>query len=272
MRLIRLEFYRAFCSKKFLVALLVALLVSICHIIFFVIPESFDQQMYLDTVRFPLSVFNRWIGGWPGSLFPALYFTLIPLLVCIPFSNSLYTDISTGFVGQISSRSTLRMYYMAKFCATFATGAIVAVLPLVLNFYLTALFLPIVSPDSSSGLFPIFSYSMWGDLYYSKPFAYIARFMGLIATTSGLLACLPLLLTRLLSNKTIVLCSTFFICTIANFLFGRTDLKFLVPTIFMRPDQPVWGLDFTLILSTLIILVVFETLSLVISWRKHEVY
>ncbi len=268
--LLKIELRRAFFNYRFAAALVLAIVIVIAHLVWSVIPASYEQEMYVDLVGYPLSVFNRWIGGWSGSVFPALFFLVLPLLVCLPYSDSIYVDRKDGWAAQAISRNSARSYYVSKFATAFAVGVVVSCVPLMLDFYLTSLFLPMGQPSAASGLFPIFPYSMWGDIYYSNAFQYTGMYLALIAVTSGLLACIPLSLSRVLTNRAIVLCSAFFLCIVLEYLFGSGDFVFLSPSTFMRPDQPQWGLEFPSIALTLGVVGAAEAAALVTYWRADE--
>jgi hypothetical protein len=270
MNILKMELHRAFLNKRFLIALLCGIAIAGLHVGFSVIPDSFEQSMYIQLTGYPLSVFNRWLGGWPGTVFPSLYFFLLPLFVCIPYSDSLYEDRTTGWIAHIISRGSSFSYYASKFLVAFLIGAIVSTIPLLIDFLLTSLFLPFIQPNAASGLFPIFPFSMWSTLYYDNAFIYNICFLGLIAVTSGLLACIPLVFSRIIENRIIVTCSALFICTILAYLFGSGTTAWLSPSTFMRPDQPIWGYDYGLIIIFLLILAALEIIFLFRLWRTNE--
>ncbi|MDO4442252.1 MAG: hypothetical protein Q4B69_00025 [Slackia sp.] len=268
--LLAFESKRAFVNPFFAIALAVGTAIVVCHIFCSVLPESSEQAMYLDAVRHPLNVFNRWIGGWPGSVFPALYFFILPLLAALPHGNTLYSDKKTGYISQVLMRKpSSGHYYAAKYIATFLSGAIVATTPLLLDFYLTSLILPQATPDPSSGMYPIFAYSMWSEIFFSSPYLYVAMYLVLIFVTSGIIACIPLTFSSLLDNKALVTCSGFFLCSIAAYLFGTGDATYLAPTIFLRPDQPSWGYEFWQIAIVLSVSACIEALYLV-HLHRHD--
>lgn len=262
------ELHRAFCNWRLIVALLAGILIVGLHIITCVIPEASNQELYLTTTGYPLSVHNRWIGGWGGSIFPMLFFSLLPLIVCIPFSDSLYMDCRSGYVAQVVSRASRLSYIGAKYFASFAIGIVASLAPLLFDFYLTALWLPLTAPDSSAGVYPILAYSLFSDLFYDNIVQYYAIYAAVIGVTSGLLACFPLALGFVLPNRGLVTCSSFMICLILYFIFGSGDSAWLVPAIFMRPDQPVWGYSFAQILCFLGGLSLMEGVMLVIEGRR----
>ena len=122
MNVLKLELKRAFFNRRLAIALLCLLAIVAAHIATSVIPASLDQSMYIELTGYPLSVFNRWIGGWPGTVYPALYFFLVPLMVCVPFSDSLYEDAVSGWREQIASPSP-RVFGVKIRCDVFGRRA-----------------------------------------------------------------------------------------------------------------------------------------------------
>lgn len=156
----------------------------------------------------------------------------------------------TGYSSLIVLRGlSSKRFYAAKYVATFLSGAVVAIAPLLLDFYLTSLIFPQAMPEPSSGMYPIFAYSMWSDIFFSSPYLYVAMYLALIFVAAGVIACIPFVFSHLLSNKALVTCSGFFLCSIAAYLFGSSDTAYLSPIDFMRPDQPYWGYEFWQIAS-----------------------
>ncbi|WP_251230852.1 hypothetical protein [Adlercreutzia aquisgranensis] len=270
-RVLALESRRAFSSGRFLATMIIGVIFVVCHIVLFVVPEATEQAMYILQWGYPLSVYNRWLGGWFGTVFPTIFFFFLPLLVCVPYSDTLYLDKKTGWANQVTIRSSRAAYYGAKVLIVFSMGVIVACVPLVLDFYLTCMFLPLVQPSVASGLFPIFNESLWHDLYYADPLVYNLRYMALIATTCGLLACLPLALSKMLSNRPLLVCSSFFICVILNYLFGRNYTAGFSPMSFMRPDQPFMYTSFSDICVTLLLLALAVGMGIAWVWRSDDV-
>lgn len=267
---LKVEFIRAFRNGRLAACLTFGLIIAIIHVVFCVIPEAAEQEMYLGFAGYPLSVFNRWLGGWGASIFPVLYFTVLPLLVCIPHSDSLYVDERNGYAAQMALRCGRCCYVIAKWLSCFLVGVVVSLLPLVFDFYLTAMFLPLVPPDVSSGMYSIFAYSMLGDLFYSDVYAYLGIFALIVGSCSGLIACLPLVFTRLLPNRALVACSSFLVCMILYFLFGSSETAWLSPMTFMRPDQPVWGYSLYQVASFSICWGIGEFIALFALSRSYE--
>jgi hypothetical protein len=227
----------------FVLALSIGCLVVLSHIIW-AIPQAAQASEMFDVLiskgGYPDSLFNHWIGYQGYVLQATLYFFVLPLLVCIPFADSLFTDRKNGYARSIVTRVSQRHYYIAKTVSVFLAAAVVAVVPLVLDLLLTALLFPAVVPLPAAGTFPIFEFSMWSDLYYSAPFLYTACYLMLIALFSGLIATVALMFSYLVANRFLVLLAPFILCVFADFLLnslGGLWFQFS-PLSFLRPDQP----------------------------------
>ncbi len=264
MRVFTEELRRGIGSWRFAAALIIGATIASLHAALFVVPESQNQEMYIELIQHPMTAYGRWMGGWAETMFPFLYFYLQPLLCCLPFSDSLWSDRKSGWAQQIAVRSSRRTYLLAKMAACSISATLVALIPLLLNFYLAALFLPVFQPEPSSALYPIHAYSMWSDLFYANAPLYLASYALLIAITVSLLACLPIAITSWVRNGFILACSSFLLCTILQFLFagdlmGTEDYVFLSPVTFMQPYQPFHsGIGLEHIAITLTILLIVE--------------
>lgn len=139
---------------------------------------------------YPLSVFEKWIGGEKGSFYPTLYFMLLPILMAIPYGGTFLQDIRSGYVKHIFTRSGKRAYFLAKYVVSMVSG-ILGVIPLICNFCITACVLPAVSPQAGEGTFPLVNTSLYSELFYEHPYTYLAVwlvqdmiFLGALATVS----------------------------------------------------------------------------------------
>ena len=271
MRVLREELRRALFSGRFFVALAVGIVIAVAHVVLFVVPESQNQEMYIELVQHPMTAYGRWMGGWAETMFPFLFFYLLPLLCCLPFSDSFWSDAKSGWDRQVVARSSRSVYLLSKAAACSVAAIVIALVPLALNLYLTALFLPIFQPEPSASIYPIASYHMWSDIFYTNVLAYCGLYGLLIAVTASLLACLPLALTYFVKNGFVLTCSSFFLCTVLQYFFtgdllGTEALVFLSPVTFMQPYQPFHsGIGFGHIAVTLVLLLVFEVWCF---WRR----
>jgi hypothetical protein len=272
--ILRFELKRAFCNRLYALALIIPLLIVVSHIVFHVMPVSLDESdLLIAKGGYPYSLFNTWLGGRGDILQTTLYFTLLPLFVCIPFADTLFSDRKGGYTKNIVTRVPLRDYYCAKAVAIFLTAATVATLPLIIDILLTALFVPAVIPLTVAGTFPIFESSMWSALYYSHPFAYLSCYLLLISIFSGLLANLALFFTYLVDNRFLVALAPFIVCIFADFMLnvlGGQLFRFS-PILFLRPDQPAMA-SFGIILAEAVALAIALSVFLIVRTKRDETY
>ena len=81
---------------------------------------------------------------------------------------------------QMLVRAGEKSYLTAKFLATFIAGGLAMVVPLIINFMLTALFIPAITPvPTYDTMYGVFGNSLFSSLYYTQPFAYVAVYMEL---------------------------------------------------------------------------------------------
>jgi hypothetical protein len=271
---IKFELRRAFANRLFVLALSIGVLIVLSHIIG-AIPQSIQAQEMFDLIiakgGYPESLFNHWIGGRGDILQATLYFFILPLLVCIPFADTLFTDRRDGYARNVVTRVPQRHYYVAKTLSVFLAAAVVAVIPLILDLFLTAMLFPAVIPVPAAGTFPIFEFSMWSDLYYSAHFLYIVCYLALIALFSGLIATIALVFTYLVTNRFLVLLAPFILCVFADFMLnslGGWWFQFS-PISFLRPDQP-GAASFLVIAAEFIVLAALIMAFIAVRARRDE--
>lgn len=231
----KMEFYRALKSRGLLLSLFAGLLIAVCHFVFTVVPLKNNIMLS----NYPLSIFAKWIGGENSTVFPTLYYFTVPVLASLPFAGSYKEDVSSGYIKNITTRISRKEYLRAKYIVTFLIGGIVSVFPMLVNFILTSMVLPAIHPQSSTGYFPIFSYSMIGDLFYSHPFVYLFIYMIINFVFLGLLSTLALVATYVCDTLFTTILSPFICYLFVYAVTQLTNLQQLCPYGFLRPSQPI---------------------------------
>jgi len=188
-RILKIELKRAFCNRLFLISTIIGCIIAIAHIILNVVPTA--SMLGVHSGYYINSIFNQWIG-LNYTFWTSLFFTIFPLLASIPFADSFLVDRKSGYIKNILTRTSKKNYYISKFIAVFLSGGFAVAIPLLLDFYLTALFFPAVIPDISSGIFALFANSTWASAFYTHPFAYVFLYLLLIFVVSGILASVAL--------------------------------------------------------------------------------
>ena len=111
LKILKCELKRAFSSKLFWVALLIGIAIAavsagqnLADYYEGLKMEATRAEYMGDNPYNPMNpmttVYNYWIGGdYEGPMTP-LFYLLLPLLVCLPFSWSYLTDRKSGYINQ----------------------------------------------------------------------------------------------------------------------------------------------------------------------------
>lgn len=230
---LRLELNRAFRSRYMAIALLVGCGLSIWHFCDYIWP----LRNYVLQGSYPLSSFDRWLGGENYSFQAKIYFMFLPILCALPHSASWLFDGASGFGNQAMIRRGQRDYVRTKYLVTFLSGAAVAVLPLLFDFLITNLAVPAVCPQAGYGLSPINATKLWGDLYFSHPFLYLLAYLLMDGVFYGLFTTLSLTGTIFLRNRYLVQLIPF-LAYMGLYCLGSTaGYLSMCPAGFLRPSQ-----------------------------------
>ena len=148
---------------------------------------------------------------------------------------------------QMLVRAGKKSYLTAKFLATFIAGGLAMVVPLIINFMLTALFIPAITPvPTYDTMYGVFGNSLFSSLYYTQPFAYVAVYMLVDFMFCGALACITMLSAQFIKYKWVNCIFPFSVCMVLNvlndMLFSNTPgqkiinyHRFILPNVY-RPD------------------------------------
>ncbi|SHJ60815.1 hypothetical protein [Parasporobacterium paucivorans] len=271
-RTLQFELNRALKNRSFSVSLLIGLGISISHVVLSVIPSVAQLDNYLlGKGEYPVSVFNKWIGGEAYSFQPELYFVLLPILCCIPYVDSLFVDRKTGYTKNIYIRTKKGYYYASKLLAVFISAGLVITIPLVLNLILAAAFLPSIIPESSSMTFPLFEASMWSEIFYAQPYLYICLYILVIFLFSGLISVIGLTVAFFVKTRFVALVIPFMGYILLDFVCAYTFLYKFSPKIFLRPNQPSPA-DFKVIATEFIVFALITAVIYYVKWKNDEAY
>ena len=230
---LRLELDRAFRNRYMAIALLVGCSLSLWHFYDYIWP----LRTCILQGSYPLSSFDRWIGGENYSLQAKIYFMFLPILCALPHGASWFFDGVSGFGNQAIVRRGQRDYVRAKYLVTFLSGASVAVLPMLFDFLATNLVIPAACPQAGYGLSPINATKLWGDCYFSHPFLYLLAYLLLDGVFYGLFTTLSLTGTIFLKNRYLVQLTPFLAYMFLYCVGATTGYLSMCPPAFLRPSQ-----------------------------------
>lgn len=186
------ELKRSFRTPGFYLSLLIGCIIAIADWINYGLQYALHQDDWMNgcigyAMLYPNNVYESWIGA-SDSKYAAFFFLILPLLVVLPFASSFYKDNKNNFISYICTRVRKRDYLRAKFVATFISGGLVIVLPLILNFILCASVLPCILPQPADGMCQVEPKTSLSSLYFLHPEVFCIISVALIFIFAGVLA------------------------------------------------------------------------------------
>lgn len=259
-RYLNMELKRAFLNKRMVLALSFGVLLSIWHYLGYIFP----LRNYIIAGAYPLSAYNKWLGGECYSLQSSLFYMLLPILCALPYGDSWAYDCLSSIGGQAIIRGGKRAFVLTKMLVAFMTGAVIAVLPLLFDFVLTSSTLPAITPKVGLGLSPIGTGALLGDLFYTHPLIYVLIYIGIDGLFLGVLNTFSIAARIFTANKYMSLLLPF-ICYMAIHSAGTTIYHFeICPSGFLRPCQ-----QFETTWEILIIEIMFMMTVSLLAARKY---
>lgn len=228
--LLKLELTKAIRNKFFIITLIIA-----SGFALFSAWYKIDSYFYFQAEKFYIntgnpmtqgsSLFNYWIGGEHSSLGFALFFTLLPIIVVLPYGWSYFTENRAGYVKAVVTRGGKWQYFLSKYIATFTAGGLVILLPLLLNFIIVSCFVPAITPTK---LYPLYygviHGSMWSKMFYTNPFIYVVLYLVLNFIFAGVFATMSVAISFFIKNRIAILLIPFFLIFILHY--SRTFLAY----------------------------------------------
>ena len=171
-KVLRTEIKKAIMTRYFIISIAIGILISMLGLVYNVGLFCGNQRYDgMNPCYEAFTLFNHWIGGEGFSLGSSLYFFVFPILIAIPYGWSYCGEQKSGYMSQMIVRTGKQRYLTAKYIATFISGGLTMVVPLITNFMLTALFVPAIKPvptyDTTYGVFGNIIHIRWYMYYYT---------------------------------------------------------------------------------------------------------
>lgn len=217
---LQIELNKAIKTRYFAISIIIGTMIGIVGLVYNV-NLVYNSQIYdgINPCYEGFTLFNHWIGGEGFSLGSSLYFFVFPLLIALPYGWSFCGERNSGYMRQMLVRAGEKSYLTAKFLATFIAGGLAMVVPLIINFMLTALFIPAITPvPTYDTMYGVFGNSLFSSLYYTQPFAYVAVYMLVDFMFCGALACITMLSAQFIKYKWVNCIFPFVVCMVLNVL------------------------------------------------------
>lgn len=272
-RIYRIELKRAFLSKRMLLALAVGIIICLVHFVQW-LPVALQNlkisSNYTFSSFYPSNVYSEWICSNSYNWEQYVYFLMFPLIACIPYGSSLYDDWKGGYAKNIIIKEGKCNYFRAKWLSVFLSGGTAVVLPLVLNFMLYMLFLPLNTPELSTLYHTIGGQNILAPIFYDSPLIYVIIYLIIDFIFGGIMAGISLVMTNMTDKRLVVDLAPLFIYIFVYALCTLANNPYYSPVYFLnmdveRPNYLLMGV-IALLMITLI------TVYVEYNGRKGELY
>lgn len=267
-RILKNELYRAFVNKRFFFVIFIEICIVAAHVFVKVIPVATQTVPYFlarpDRVGYVPGAYRTWLASpLYGGYIRLLTMALLPLLIAIPYGDSLYMDEQSRYLYHINTRTGKSRYYLAKILTLFLSGGTVASFPYLLSFLVNIAILPMETliPSTFSGVGNTHCLS---GLYYKSPFLYVIAFLILTFIGFGILNCLCFIAAYILSSRFLV---TLFPFTVDYLMFvigdffnveDYTPWMYLNIDALLKPHIPAAVIQFSIFTALIIIIYLYK--------------
>ena len=210
--LLKIELERAFKNKWFYITLCIELVLVIADVRTVALPARMAYEEFYIPVRdyqIP-GAYCYWMVVNNGPVYRLFHF-IFPLLISIPYVFTIYNDIKSNYVYNITSRIDKSRYYLSKLLTQFIVGMAVVAFALISSFVLTAAILPLEHPTMASAEYNISVTKAFPELFYNHTFVSAIVFIVLESVVFGIIGCIGFIFSYLLNNVIMVMLSSFII-------------------------------------------------------------
>lgn len=262
--ILKVEIKRAFINIFFCISVIIGLIIVSMQTLEYTLPIASNMSFFEDI--YPQSVFNSYIGFTISSAWSYVYYMVFPLIAALPYASSYLSDRKSGYIKLIYTKTKRFYYLLAKLIAVFLSGGVAVTLPLLFNLWVTALCVPSIIPDISTGFFPIFGDSFAADIYYMHPYVYTAIYNLIIFVVSGVFCTSALAFSYLLKYSSIVLVSPFFLYILISFISSSISQKSPLNIVkWVFPSQSSQSLNLSI--ACIEILLIFTIICLIYFFK-----
>ena len=172
------------------------------------------------------------------SITPAMFYRFIPLICVLAYGWSYSSDVRSGYIKSIITRTSKLKYLTSKYFATFISGGLVVLIPILVNILTLACFMPFRMPNIYESIYyaelPAFAFA---NLFYKAPALYMVIILIFHFILGGLFATFAMAVSMFTTNKYIVTLFPFvfsflysYVCSVflKNFFWGEMDPLYLI--------------------------------------------
>lgn len=222
------------------------------------------------------TLYNSWVGGEAYTIGTTVFFFIFPVLIAIPYGWSYCTELKSGYIRNVTIRVGKMEYYISKYIATFISGGLAMLIPLVSNFILTASFIPAYTPQVRyMQYYAVFSNTFMSDMFYQHPNLYILVYMIIDFVFCGLTACISCTAANIIRSRICAVLSPFGIMISFSYIAGIYKSSHnieLSPMNFLRPCPAECPTTLLVIVLEMVMLFIISFVPMYIRGKKHEIY
>ena len=222
--MLKLELKRAFKRKTFIFAILIGAIFAIVENIssnYYSIISAYTTSQYFFDIYIKTamdSCYNHFLF-FNFSPLANTFFTIMPIIIAISYSDSYLEDLNSGFLKNILARCSKKEYLKSKFLANFIVSGITISIPLLISLLMLITTQSSINPDKISGL-TLGSGNLNLDMYINHPILYIFMWIGIYFVFAGGISSIALGISIVNRNKFIVLIAPFIIVQAMDILFS----------------------------------------------------
>lgn len=130
MRVLRFEIGRAFKNIWFISSAAAGTVIGIADCVLFLkIHVNSNEEWSLSQI---------WLGTDYQFAFNSIFFALLPLIACLPYASTCYSDIKSGYERTVCVKTLRINYVIAKAVAVSLSGAAAVAIPLLIDLFVAA--------------------------------------------------------------------------------------------------------------------------------------
>lgn len=274
-RALKTEIKKAFYNKMTAITLIMVLALTVYHAITVIINYNSFYSYYKSQTEIKNlmitseSLFNHWLGADVVSFPTSAFFFLLPIFAVLPYGWSLASEISSGYSKNMLSRIPRKSYLIAKYIASFISGALVIFIPLTVSLLVLALFLPAIGMENIYPYGTIGQGCMWSEIYYEHPYVYCVMYIMLDSVYAGLMATISISISFYVKNKISVVLVPFFIMLLADYIDANLLMNGEYSPIKFLQALPVANNRYGWAVCLIGVVIFASTFGILLYERKH---
>ena len=277
-----MEIKKAYKNKLFLLSMLTASLIALYAAVFSII--SYHKYVNADSASAALTgyalnpelpgitLFTNWIGADHISPAASLFYLLLPLIASLGYGWSYCSEVKSGYIKNVVTRTSKKNYFLSKYIAVFLSGGTVVAAPILLNIAVVSLFVPAIKPDVFYDVY--YAEHPWSTLtplFYAHPVIYML--LKIIATFifAGLISELCICVSFLSKNKFVTVFFPLFLFLFINYLSNTIgNIPQISPIQFLHTGKVYVSLG--IVLFEGIVLFILSFSITMIRGKKNDIF